>query len=164
MRDAMGTVGYQDGAAFELFGLDMVVDEDLKPTLLEVNAMPSMAVKVTHSALLAPAACAAMVWLHSVAILSPSAAAQLSAAQCCSLLKLWVQPLFTAGCEHHCSGHKCLPLCSSGQQKLACLQGLTLQDVHSDGFGGANATNPFDEEKVKLMHGIFEILQLRSGN
>ena len=52
MRDAMGALGYQDGAAFELFGLDMVVDEDLKPTLLEVNAMPSMAVKVIHSALL----------------------------------------------------------------------------------------------------------------
>ena len=50
MRDAMGAVGYQDGAAFELFGLDMVVDEDLRPTLLEVNAMPSMAVKVIHSA------------------------------------------------------------------------------------------------------------------
>ena len=43
------------------------------------------------------------------------------------------------------------------------MQGLTLQDVHSDGFGGANATNPFDEEKITLMHGIFEILQLRSG-
>lgn len=50
MRHAMDAVGYQDGAAFELFGLDMVVDEDLKPTLLEVNAMPSMAVKVMHGA------------------------------------------------------------------------------------------------------------------
>lgn len=57
----------------------------------------------------------------------------------------------------------CLLLCSSCQQKLACLQGLTLQDVHSDGFGGANATNPFDEEKITLMHSIFQILQLRSG-
>ena len=56
-----------------------------------------------------------------------------------------------------------LPLCSRGHQRLACLQGLTVQDVHSSGFGGANATNPFDEEKITLMHGIFEILQLRSG-
>ena len=47
MRDAMKHTGYADGTAFELFGLDMVVDEDLKPTLLEVNAMPSMAVKVS---------------------------------------------------------------------------------------------------------------------
>ena len=160
MRDAMGAVGYRDGAAFELFGLDMVVDEDLKPTLLEVNAMPSMAVKVIHSA---PLGTCSMCSSGPVAILSPSAAAHPSAAQCCSLLKLLVQPLFTAGREHRRSVYMVLPLCSSGQQRLACLQGLTLQDVHSDGFGGADATNPFDEEKITLMHGIFEILQLRSG-
>ena len=45
------------GVAFELLGVDFVVDADLHPWLLEVNAVPSMARQVCHLCLAA---------LHSV--------------------------------------------------------------------------------------------------
>jgi hypothetical protein len=44
VQDLRAEVPLPPGGAFQLFGLDFVVDADLKPWLLEVNATPSMRV------------------------------------------------------------------------------------------------------------------------
>lgn len=46
MRGATKTLGAPPGSSFEVFGVDMLVDTDFRPWLVEINAVPSLARKV----------------------------------------------------------------------------------------------------------------------
>ncbi len=39
-------LGAPPGSSFEVFGVDMLVDTDFRPWLVEINAVPSLARKV----------------------------------------------------------------------------------------------------------------------
>ena len=41
-------LGAPPGSSFEVFGVDMLVDNDYCPWLVEINAVPSLARKVSH--------------------------------------------------------------------------------------------------------------------
>ena len=41
-------LGAPPGSSFEVFGVDMLVDNDYRPWLVEINAVPSLARKVSH--------------------------------------------------------------------------------------------------------------------
>ena len=46
MRYSTAMLGAPAGSSFEVFGVDMLVDTDYRPWLVEVNAVPSLARKV----------------------------------------------------------------------------------------------------------------------
>ncbi len=46
MRGATRMLGAPSGSSFEVFGVDMLVDTDFRPWLVEINAVPSLARKV----------------------------------------------------------------------------------------------------------------------
>ena len=46
MRGATRMLGAPPGSSFEVFGVDMLVDTDFRPWLVEINAVPSLARKV----------------------------------------------------------------------------------------------------------------------
>lgn len=47
MRYSTAMLGAPSGSSFEVFGVDMLIDTDYRPWLVEVNAVPSLARKVT---------------------------------------------------------------------------------------------------------------------
>ena len=51
MRGATAMLKAPPGSSFEVFGVDMLVDTDYRPWLVEVNAVPSLARKVCHDIL-----------------------------------------------------------------------------------------------------------------
>ena len=48
MRGAAAMLGAPPDSSFEVFGVDMLVDTDYRPWLVEINAVPSLARKVCH--------------------------------------------------------------------------------------------------------------------
>ena len=55
MRGSAAYLGAPAGSSFEVFGVDMLVDTDYRPWLVEINAVPSLARKVKpHSSPLPP--------------------------------------------------------------------------------------------------------------
>ena len=51
MRGSAAWLGAHPGSSFEVFGVDMLVDTDYRPWLVEINAVPSLARKVRPAAL-----------------------------------------------------------------------------------------------------------------
>ncbi len=49
MRGATRMLGAPLGSSFEVFGVDMLVDTDFRPWLVEINAVPSLARKVCNA-------------------------------------------------------------------------------------------------------------------
>ena len=49
MRYSSAMLGAPPGSSFEVFGVDMLVDTDYRPWLVEINAVPSLARKVSHA-------------------------------------------------------------------------------------------------------------------
>ena len=49
MRGSAAHLGAPPGSSFEVFGVDMLVDTDYRPWLVEINAVPSLARKVGRS-------------------------------------------------------------------------------------------------------------------
>lgn len=61
MRYSTAALGAPVGSSFEVFGVDMLVDTDYRPWLVEVNAVPSLARKAS----LAPCRSCAQLWMLS---------------------------------------------------------------------------------------------------
>lgn len=57
MRGATRMLGAPPGSSFEVFGVDMLVDSDYRPWLVEINAVPSLARKVSHPVFVGAAQC-----------------------------------------------------------------------------------------------------------
>lgn len=54
MRGSAAYLGAPPGSSFEVFGVDMLVDTDYRPWLVEINAVPSLARKVPPQSLALP--------------------------------------------------------------------------------------------------------------
>lgn len=54
MRGSAAYLGAPPGSSFEVFGVDMLVDTDYRPWLVEINAVPSLARKVKPHSLACP--------------------------------------------------------------------------------------------------------------
>lgn len=49
MRGSAAWLGAHPGSSFEVFGVDMLIDTNYRPWLVEINAVPSLARKVIRS-------------------------------------------------------------------------------------------------------------------
>lgn len=54
MRGSAAHLGAPPGSSFEVFGVDMLVDTDYRPWLVEINAVPSLARKVGRAGPFSP--------------------------------------------------------------------------------------------------------------